>query len=349
MIHPFDNPAVMAGQGTAALELMEDAPELDVVLAPIGGGGLISGVSTAVKALRPAARVIGAEPAGADDAARSFARRAADPADRRRHHRRRPARLAQPVDLRPHPPRRRRSRHRLRTRHRRGHARALGGAEGGVEPSAAVAYAAVREGKVDVRGQPRRHHPHRRQRRPRPAALGSNLAAGGQPARGPAAPPASGTARSPPPPPPRPARASPGGGTCAPAWPAGRRGRAAAGRRRRCARACRPSFSRTVTTQPRPIWVGSMLTLLAQRDQVGPPRGGVAEERFLEGVLARERQRGGHAQRELALQPGRRRLDVADAEVAGRDLHASPPRSPRARRASSVRSWFAASIELWVR
>jgi threonine dehydratase len=72
-IHPYDNLLVMAGQGTAALELLEDAPDLDLVLAPIGGGGLISGVSTAVKALRPAARVIGCEPAGADDAARSLA------------------------------------------------------------------------------------------------------------------------------------------------------------------------------------------------------------------------------------------------------------------------------------
>ncbi len=73
LIHPYDDRLVMAGQGTSALELMEDAPALDVVLAPIGGGGLISGVSTAVKALRPQAQVIGAEPAGADDAARSFA------------------------------------------------------------------------------------------------------------------------------------------------------------------------------------------------------------------------------------------------------------------------------------
>jgi len=73
MIHPYDNLQVMAGQGTCALELLEEAPNLDVVLAPIGGGGLISGVSTAAKALRPQIRVIGAEPAGADDAARSFA------------------------------------------------------------------------------------------------------------------------------------------------------------------------------------------------------------------------------------------------------------------------------------
>ncbi|HEX3918110.1 MAG TPA: pyridoxal-phosphate dependent enzyme [Caulobacteraceae bacterium] len=73
LVHPYDNRMVMAGQGTVALELMEDAPDLDVVMTPIGGGGLMSGVSTAVKALRPGAQVIGVEPAGADDAARSFA------------------------------------------------------------------------------------------------------------------------------------------------------------------------------------------------------------------------------------------------------------------------------------
>jgi threonine dehydratase len=73
LVHPYDNLAVMAGQGTAALELFEDAPDLDIVMTPIGGGGLISGVSTAVRAKLPAARVVGVEPAGADDAARSFA------------------------------------------------------------------------------------------------------------------------------------------------------------------------------------------------------------------------------------------------------------------------------------
>jgi len=72
LVHPYDDPLVMAGQGTAALELLEDAPDLDLVLAPVGGGGLIGGAATAVKALRPTARVIGVEPAGADDAARSF-------------------------------------------------------------------------------------------------------------------------------------------------------------------------------------------------------------------------------------------------------------------------------------
>jgi threonine dehydratase len=81
LIHPYDDVRVMAGQGTAALELMEDAPALDVVLAPIGGGGLISGVSTAVKAVSPKTRVVGVEPAAADDAARSFRTGRIVPAD----------------------------------------------------------------------------------------------------------------------------------------------------------------------------------------------------------------------------------------------------------------------------
>ena len=110
----------------------------------------------------------------------------------------------------------------------------------------------------------------------------------------------------------------------------------------------RPSFSRTVTTQPRPPWVGSMPTLLAQRHQVRPPRGGVAEQRLLEGVLAAERQRGGHPQRELALQARRRRLDVADAEVAGGTFTVTASIASGATR-SSTRSWLAASIESWVR
>ncbi len=72
LVHPFDDARVIAGQGTAALELLEDVPDLDVVIAPVGGGGLLSGTAIAVKAARPAARVFGAEPANADDAARSF-------------------------------------------------------------------------------------------------------------------------------------------------------------------------------------------------------------------------------------------------------------------------------------
>ena len=73
LIPPFEHPDVIAGQGTAALELLEDHPDLDAVLAPIGGGGLISGFTVCAKGLNPAIRVFGAEPLGADDAARSKA------------------------------------------------------------------------------------------------------------------------------------------------------------------------------------------------------------------------------------------------------------------------------------
>jgi threonine dehydratase len=72
LVHPFDDARVIAGQGTAALELIDAAPKLDVVIAPVGGGGLLSGTSIAVKSLDGSIRVCGAEPANADDAARSF-------------------------------------------------------------------------------------------------------------------------------------------------------------------------------------------------------------------------------------------------------------------------------------
>ncbi len=62
-IHPFDDPKIISGQGTVALELMEQRPELDVVVVPIGGGGLISGVATAYKSLRPHVRIVGVETA----------------------------------------------------------------------------------------------------------------------------------------------------------------------------------------------------------------------------------------------------------------------------------------------
>ena len=62
LVHPYDDPYVMAGQGTVGLEMLEDAPEADVVLVQVGGGGLISGIATAVKGLRPDARVIAIEP-----------------------------------------------------------------------------------------------------------------------------------------------------------------------------------------------------------------------------------------------------------------------------------------------
>lgn len=71
-VHPYDDIAVMAGQGSAAVELLEECAGLDVLLAPVGGGGLISGTAVAVRNLSPKTRVIGVEPAGADDAYRSF-------------------------------------------------------------------------------------------------------------------------------------------------------------------------------------------------------------------------------------------------------------------------------------
>ncbi|MEO6594554.1 MAG: threonine/serine dehydratase [Planctomycetota bacterium] len=73
MVHPFENPFVIAGQGTAALELLEDVPALDVVITPVGGGGLCAGTAVAVRALRPHAMLLGAEPKAVDDAARSMA------------------------------------------------------------------------------------------------------------------------------------------------------------------------------------------------------------------------------------------------------------------------------------
>jgi threonine dehydratase len=71
-IPPYNHAQVIAGQGTAAMELCADVPGLDVVLAPVGGGGLVSGTALAVAALSPGTRVIAAEPAGADDAYRSL-------------------------------------------------------------------------------------------------------------------------------------------------------------------------------------------------------------------------------------------------------------------------------------
>lgn len=68
VVHPYDDPRIMAGQGTCGFELLTQVPSLDAVIAPIGGGGLIAGIATAVKALRPDVRVWGAEPAGANDA-----------------------------------------------------------------------------------------------------------------------------------------------------------------------------------------------------------------------------------------------------------------------------------------
>jgi threonine dehydratase len=72
MVHPFNNPAVIAGQGTAALELIQDVGDLDFVVTPIGGGGLMSGTSVTTRRMLPEARIIGAEPSEVDDAYRSL-------------------------------------------------------------------------------------------------------------------------------------------------------------------------------------------------------------------------------------------------------------------------------------
>ena len=72
VVHPYNDAAVMAGQGTAALELHEQVSGLEMVLAPLGGGGLLSGTAVATRALAPGAKVYGAEPLGADDAWRSL-------------------------------------------------------------------------------------------------------------------------------------------------------------------------------------------------------------------------------------------------------------------------------------
>ncbi|MFW9964109.1 MAG: threonine/serine dehydratase [Candidatus Sifarchaeia archaeon] len=72
LIHPYNDERIIAGAGTAALELVEEVDELDYIFAPVGGGGLLSGTSVAAKGLCPKSTVIGVEPANADDAFRSF-------------------------------------------------------------------------------------------------------------------------------------------------------------------------------------------------------------------------------------------------------------------------------------
>jgi threonine dehydratase len=72
LVHPYNDLRVMAGQGTATLELLEDVPDLELVLCPVGGGGLLSGTAVAAKGMQPGIRVVAVEPAGADDAYRSL-------------------------------------------------------------------------------------------------------------------------------------------------------------------------------------------------------------------------------------------------------------------------------------
>jgi len=73
LVRPYDDPLVMAGQGTTALELLEEVPDVDVLVVPLGGGGLIAGCATAATALRPGIRIVGVEPDAGDDTARSLA------------------------------------------------------------------------------------------------------------------------------------------------------------------------------------------------------------------------------------------------------------------------------------
>ena len=75
VIHPYNDYRIMSGQGTVALELLEEVPDLDMVLVPVGGGGLISGIAVAVSEIAPIINVVGVEPALADDARQSFEER----------------------------------------------------------------------------------------------------------------------------------------------------------------------------------------------------------------------------------------------------------------------------------
>jgi threonine dehydratase len=74
-IHPFDNPQVVAGQGTMALEILEQCPGVEAIVVPVGGGGLISGIGTVVKAKKPSVEVVGVEPENAPSLAAAFARK----------------------------------------------------------------------------------------------------------------------------------------------------------------------------------------------------------------------------------------------------------------------------------
>ncbi len=74
LVPPYDDPLVMAGQGTAALELLADVPDIDVLFVPVSGGGLIAGCSTVAKALRPQCRVVGVEPQNGNDTQQSLAK-----------------------------------------------------------------------------------------------------------------------------------------------------------------------------------------------------------------------------------------------------------------------------------
>lgn len=153
MIHPFTDFRVMAGQGTAVIELLEDVPDLDIILCPVGGGGLLCGTAVAGKALKPGLRVIAAEPAGASDAAQSFRAGHRIPVDQ-------PHTIADGLRTSIGEPN-----FELIRRHVDDVVTVSEAAIVAamrtiwetmkiiIEPSAAVPYAAIMEGKVDVRGR----------------------------------------------------------------------------------------------------------------------------------------------------------------------------------------------------
>ena len=104
MIPPFDHPDVIAGQGTIGLEILEQRPDVETILVPVSGGGLISGISVAVAALAPAVEVIGVEPEGAAKLTAALAAGAPHPAAHREHGRRPPVPVRRHPDLRPAAP-----------------------------------------------------------------------------------------------------------------------------------------------------------------------------------------------------------------------------------------------------
>ena len=82
MVHPFDDPHIVAGHGTIGLEILDDLPEVDAVFVPVGGGGLISGIATAIKLNKPAVKIVGVEPTGASAMWQSLQRKAVVHLDR---------------------------------------------------------------------------------------------------------------------------------------------------------------------------------------------------------------------------------------------------------------------------
>jgi len=76
MVHPFDDPHIVAGQGTIGLEILGDLPKVDTVFVPVGGGGLISGIATAIKLKKPTVKIVGVEPTGAPTMYQSLQRKA---------------------------------------------------------------------------------------------------------------------------------------------------------------------------------------------------------------------------------------------------------------------------------